>query len=1253
MTVFNGGKYRIALDLRSGGFALLVTYGRRTIPLPQAAAKFKPLTPFLHLPSWSDGAVMLPPALLMDVKATLRGLAHSGLEVVIPPYIDALQQTGAPAGFQVLYKLDPSCQSITPQISHHAMYIGNGWFMGADRYWQIANTSLEDDQWLRRDHVEGRDILALLSQTGPDWQRRKLPYHCVTHLEQEAAVKITILHVFDDMVEFDIIWRIPETAMSQLREIPSLPGYVATGESLMPGISPQTLLHSLPSASGHFQLSGQRIPQFLRTTWPTVRGYATGHIADLDRLHTLFDSNPELILAVSNQTRDGLGVVTGTPIVCVGDIRSDAIELSRRLDAQTEYVRVGWGWLPRSSLTKLGIGPLGRMNDGTPLEPVILSPEEILKQGSERLDGPWSRIEVPMLMLPQGRTPSETAALHLAFLCKWRLPGGVISSSDEVIRACAESMLSLVGDTPTAKVLIVGAKEILGVLNTVWSTRQVMRLDGLKKDPPLPVGFRGLVAATPRAFETAPALLRTHWTIVCLLEADALLRSENSRLFLHLRGCRKSLVTGTFRGADFLSRAPAKGAVSQIFHLDSADDLEIFARYGLRDPVAPPPALPAPYQLGRRVLRPVKEPHVTEILLRGSPTPGGRTLPPRPVPVASAQLQPIPGISSIAVVLPQRKPQYDPTSEQKGQAQFVAEARRLVSYREKQVPFVPFMRLWPTYDAMTSAQRKWYFYWRGQARDGNFIPTDLSYVFLHAYELLNNVGAENARDGYEQLRHLWMGYREQYPQLDFYLADWLLDYLLINRAASEAVRAHILTLPLGARLRDPDLALAYMLDASSVVIPLALLETLCNYRFSTSKFALDGRQDLLATVIPQALARVNAHLISAQGVGIFDLIKPQTPEIIRRDLFRSAIYGGVLSPIVTMTVVPYSKHPPLRIFLTSLVKYTENRLRERDGYEGRLRGYSLESDLRAVIDAFLGFPVKPAPTAAMRAHVRTQVPDSDVVSPRPIVIDMEKVQMLQAEGIALLEKLLDGRETTDREILLASEAPVTLAPDIGPPVDDLLHGFKDQNSAAALIARLPDNERRLLDVLATYGWRVAEVVLRQMLPDVLLEPLIDQVNESALDCLGDLLIVHESSDFVIPVDLRSSLAAHLRAPSVGAPERLEHDTSRGRGPEEQAATARGLLPDWVLFSAHLAPEQREVLRGIATLSDPSAALRQIADSYGSMPHLLIDSINELALDTLGDYIIVPDSDPPVFRNEDLEAVDRIIALWANRPEIPG
>lgn len=116
---------------------------------------------------------------------------------------------------------------------------------------------------------------------------------------------------------------------------------------------------------------------------------------------------------------------------------------------------------------------------------------------------------------------------------------------------------------------------------------------------------------------------------------------------------------------------------------------------------------------------------------------------------------------------------------------------------------------------------------------------------------------------------------------------------------------------------------------------------------------------------------------------------------------------------------------------------------------------------------------------------------------------------------------------------------------------------------------------------------------------------------------------------------------------------LEHDTSRWRGPEEQVATARDLLPDWVLFSARLAPEQREVLRGIATLSDPSAALREIADSYGSMPHLLIDSINELALDTLGDYIIVPDSDPPVLRNEDLEAVDRIIALWANRPEIPG
>ena len=49
-----------------------------------------------------------------------------------------------------------------------------------------------------------------------------------------------------------------------------------------------------------------------------------------------------------------------------------------------------------------------------------------------------------------------------------------------------------------------------------------------------------------------------------------------------------------------------------------------------------------------------------------------------------------------------------------------------------------FMHYWPTYRDMNNMQR-WYFYWRTQARKGNYLPTDLSYTFVHVYEILNLV----------------------------------------------------------------------------------------------------------------------------------------------------------------------------------------------------------------------------------------------------------------------------------------------------------------------------------------------------------------------------------------------------------------------------------------------------------------------------------------------------------------------------------
>ena len=95
-------------------------------------------------------------------------------------------------------------------------------------------------------------------------------------------------------------------------------------------------------------------------------------------------------------------------------------------------------------------------------------------------------------------------------------------------------------------------------------------------------------------------------------------------------------------------------------------------------------------------------------------------------------------------------------------------------------PFVPFMQYWPTYDSMDRRQKAWYFYWRNEVRNGRYPDTDLSYIFVHIYEILSGCGWKEANVGYNQLIMLWEAYKERFPKLDNYLFDWTHDFAQLH-----------------------------------------------------------------------------------------------------------------------------------------------------------------------------------------------------------------------------------------------------------------------------------------------------------------------------------------------------------------------------------------------------------------------------------------------------------------------------------------
>ena len=904
-TALDGGAYTFNLRRQSNRFALYVFQGGQIAPLAKAAAHYEPLRPLLRMPTWSDGSVTVSPSRLNDVRVILRGLRQVGAEVHIELDVERLQLVVAPPTFRVRYVWDSARTVLVETMTHLANYYGDGWFVGEQHYWQIPGMLPEDDGWLRHSAIDGHNLLVFVSQVTPNWRLRHLPYECTLSYSATPAVSVTVSSVREDAVALDVTWAVSSAA---LQAIPSLPGYVINGDTLMPGIVPQALPPPLSVTNEHARLTGQQIPQFMRATWPAIQTLATGDVESLVRLHQVRDGTPELILTLKHEMRAGLGVIIAVPEISLGNTRIAAAELSPQVASQNEYLRIDGGWLPRAAITQVGIGPLGRLQGGISVEPITLSSAEMRQYGTERLNGPWSRIQYPAIQMPQGETPAATAKLHTEFLRRWRIPGGIISTAEDVQQAYLESIAAIPGQFPAANVLIVGTRGALTPFKSVWEKYDAMRLGGQMKGALDSGGYQGLVVTNPSAFRAYPGLQKTHWTVVCLLETDTLIRSSASQFFMNLRSCPKSLVIGQFSGTAFLDRTHVRNAISQIFHVTTYNAFALFMQYGLRDPTRPAPTAPDPIQLlggapaatvpVSMALRPA------EITLSNTPATGGLALPQRSG-VARPQ-QPVAPSDPNKIKIGAESGSYFAYGYAGGTAKFIADAHRFGGNRSQWVPFVPFTQPSPTYDAMTYAQRQWYFYWRGQVRDGNYIDTDLSYIFVYVYELINEVGVVNAKDGFEKLWRLWMAYQERFPRLNVYLADWLLDYLLASHADVPTVRGYLEALPLGVRVSDPDLLLLYVLGNAPLRLPAVIFANLVDAQPGKSKFALDGNLALLNTTLAEVLQQVNAYLLRTSSGGIFDFFRPMNTEPVRRMLFRNARYGSAHDVVVRVNVYPYS-----------------------------------------------------------------------------------------------------------------------------------------------------------------------------------------------------------------------------------------------------------------------------------------------------------------------------------------------------------
>ncbi|MGZ9587280.1 TerB N-terminal domain-containing protein [Paenibacillus marinisediminis] len=474
-----------------------------------------------------------------------------------------------------------------------------------------------------------------------------------------------------------------------------------------------------------------------------------------------------------------------------------------------------------------------------------------------------------------------------------------------------------------------------------------------------------------------------------------------------------------------------------------------------------------------------------------------------------------------------------------GEQSFVKQARKWEDHVDRDANFVPFTAYWPTYESMSEAQRGWYFYWRNEVRYERYLRTDLSYIFLYVYELINGIGWKDPQDGYYMLMEVWGAYRSEFPRLDRYMGNWVADFVLVHQL--DAAFADIAERVPHAISGDLfELELMHRFKADPVDLSIDTVDLLADYNVMGSKFYAQGGRADLEKYIPKVIALVDRYIVKKYDMRLVEMFHPGEVERRERYLFRGALYdASQFGRSVTIGVIALSHYAPLRAMITQLVRLTENTLRRLRGFKGQLRGIKVEDGINTLVVRYLERELGHGDDASEQA-----VPS--------VSIDAEKLAKLKRDSDRVRELLT-----------VEEEMPVT-----------------DQVQERGRI-RPGELEH------VTVGGH---------------EPKQPQGQDQS-----------EDQGLVRELELDEGPELTQRDEMI---QERQDETYTG----EQAWNSEEMDAEWVELAEMLEPMHRRVLAALYEGAG-SQRLMQLAAEYGSMPELIVEEINNAAMDTIGDLLI--------------------------------
>ena len=402
-------------------------------------------------------------------------------------------------------------------------------------------------------------------------------------------------------------------------------------------------------------------------------------------------------------------------------------------------------------------------------------------------------------------------------------------------------------------------------------------------------------------------------------------------------------------------------------------------------------------------------------------------------------------------------------------------------FKAQKCEFVPFYSYAPQYSQLTTEQKNYYFYWREELRNGNYIKSDYSYITLYVYEILNLPDLIPPSDGIKLLALVWKNYRAALPRIDTSFSVWVQDYCLVHQLECPIDIIGDFMHEIIELSGFPEFYLSATLGTSPEGMSV-LISYLSDYDWRRAKHLASDADGFYKKHLMRSVGRL-IYALWADGS-----FMSEAGEI--RRISRSAFPKSLVTHSVkcTLEIEFYSalSSRALRESVTNAVRYAENKLRCAMGIKSRLAVKEMNGYHKHILDKYFEGIL----AAEAEKRRKEAIPEYEKLYDAPRVdMSVSGADEIEHASWQNTERLIaySVEEYEPVEILPPKED--TIITEI--EVNTELYAKNDENGS-----KLSESEREFLaSVMNGTASQSAECDLAA-----------ERINELALDTVGDILI---------------------------------------------------------------------------------------------------------------------------------------------------